>query len=327
MTETRSLAGAATWLISDGKAGHEAQALGIAEALGVVAEIKRVAPTGAWRALAPWAPVAPAERFGAPGTAFAPPFPALAMAIGRTTIPYLRALRRRSGPATFAVVLLDPKASLRFADLVWVPEHDRLRGPNVISTVVGPHRYSPARLAELRRTPMPAALQRLAAPRVAVLLGGPNGDYIFGARDVARLIAALTGLADQGASLMITASRRTPGPLVDAARALAERPGVWLWDGAGDNVYPALLAHADRFVVTADSVNMCGEPAVTGKPIYVFHPGGGSAKFDRFHASLATHGAARPLPEGGQRLETWSYPPLFAADTIAEAIVRRMEER
>ena len=324
MTATRRSANATAWLISDGKAGHEAQALGIVDALGFAVDVKRVAPRGAWRALAPWAPVAPAERFAAPGTLFAPPFPQLALAIGRTTMPYLRALRRRAGAGTFTVVLLDPKIPLGFADLVWVPEHDQLRGPDVVTTLVAPHRHSAAKLDALRRTPMPAAMARLPEPRVAVLLGGPNGDYRFDKADVERLAASLKAIADQGAGLMITASRRTPAALVDAMRRLSERGKAWLWDGRGENVYPLFLAHADTFVVTADSVNMCGEPSVTGKPVYVFHPTGGSAKFDRFHASLTARGITRRLPEPGAALETWSYPPQFAADAIAAEIERRM---
>ena len=40
---------------------------------------------------------------------------------------------------------------------------------------------------------------------------------------------------------------------------------------------------------------------VTGKPVYVFEPRGGSAKFSRFHAGLAAHGATRiaPAPRPG----------------------------
>ena len=76
----RPLVGRKAWLITDGKAGMDVQVRGVADALGLDYEMKRVAPAGFWSLLAPWGPVAPAERFGAPGTPFAPPWPAVAIA-------------------------------------------------------------------------------------------------------------------------------------------------------------------------------------------------------------------------------------------------------
>jgi uncharacterized protein len=100
-----------------------------------------------------------------------------------------------------------------------------------------------------------------------------------------------------------------------------------MWDGTGANPYPAFLAHADMLVVTADSVNMCGEACATGRPVYVFTPSGGSPKFNRFHAGLARHGATRPLPEAAAALESWSYEPLDSAAAIATEIERRWQQR
>ena len=81
-------------------------------------------------------------------------------------------------------------------------------------------------------------------------------------------------LAETGASLMITASRRTPAALRHALEALAARHGGFFWDGTGENPYVALLALADAIVVTADSFNMIGEAAATGVPVLVFEPSG-----------------------------------------------------
>ena len=79
--------------------------------------------------------------------------------------------------------------------------------------------------------------------------------------------------------------------------------------------------------MTADSVNMTGEACATGRPVYVFEPAGGSAKFGRFHAALQAHGATRPLPDRLSVLETWSYPPLDSARTIAAEVESRWGRR
>lgn len=318
------LKGARCWLITAGKAGMLTQANGIAAVLGLDAELKIVEPKGLWRMMAPWGPVAPAERFGEPGTPFAPPWPDIAIAVGRASIPYIRALRRRAGPQCFTVVLQDPRSGPDTADLIWVPAHDRRRGANVITTVISPHGWTLEKIEELRQRPAPE-IDRLPSPRVAVLLGGRNSVYKYTTADHERLAVALKSVSDLGASLLVTASRRSHAEIVDAvAAAVGQAPGIfWRSDADGPNPYPDFLAKADCFVVTADSVNMAGEVCATGRPVYIFHPAGGSAKFNRFHASLEEMGASRPLPDRVEQLETWSYAPQVTAQLIAHEIERR----
>ncbi|WP_072391342.1 mitochondrial fission ELM1 family protein [Hyphomicrobium sp. CS1GBMeth3] len=320
------LAGARAWIISDGKAGHEAMCRGVAETLGLAVEWKRVAPTGIWKALAPWGPVAPGERFGAPGTPFAPPWPAIALAAGRTTTPYIRALKRKAGLATYTVILMDPKTGPGTADLFWVPEHDARRGTNVVTTLTAPHPLSPTRLAEIRADPDPA-ITALPTPRIAVLVGGPNDRYQYPPHVIARLMDCVQSLVALGAGLMITTSRRTPPELVVALQEAIRGTGAILWMGEGPNPYPQFVATADLFLVTADSVNMAGEAATTGKPIYVFEPQGGAEKFTAFHVALRAKGITREAPDRFESIGTWSYTPLYAADTIAREIELRWQRR
>jgi mitochondrial fission protein ELM1 len=324
--QVHPLAGARGWVISDGKAGHEALCLGVAAALGLSVEVKRVTPSGLWKALAPWGPVAPGERFGAPHTLFAPPWPQIALAAGRTTTPYLRALKKKAGLKTFTVVMMDPKTGAGTADLFWVPEHDRRRGPNVVATLTAPHPLSPERLVDIRKAPN-ADIAALNAPRVAVLVGGPNERYRYPKPVIEKFAASVRSLADLGAGLMITVSRRTPDVLVSALDEAVQGTGAIFWKGEGPNPYAAFLAHADAFLVTADSVNMVGEAAATGHPIYVFEPEGGADKFTAFHAALRAKGVTRAAPARFEAIETWSYPPLYAADTIAAEIEQRWQRR
>jgi len=72
---------------------------------------------------------------------------------------------------------------------------------------------------------------------------------------------------------------------------------------------------------------MTCEAAATGRPIYVFAPSGGSAKFNRFHSALAAYGATRLLPLAGEPLERWTYEPLHSAEVIADEIARRWRRR
>jgi uncharacterized protein len=316
------LAGAKGWCLTDDKAGMQVQVRGVAEALGLAVDWKPVRPRSLWRLMAPWGPVDPAEGFGDPAGRFSPPWPVIALATGRLSIPYIRLLKRHAGIATYTVVLQDPKTGPATADLIWVPEHDRRRGANVVTTLTSPHNFSPARIAELRQS-IPPQIAALPSPRVAVILGGKNGTYRFTEADDDRFAAALQSIARLGASFLITPSRRTHKRLLAAALRATEGAPRFVWDETGDNPYPAFLAHADRFIVTADSVNMTGEPCATGRPVWVFQPSGGSAKFERFHDALRRYGATRLLPDTVTTLETWSYAPLDSATRIAREIERR----
>ncbi len=323
----RPLAGLSAWIITDGKAGMDVQARGLADALGLNYVMKHVQAAGLWRLMAPWGPVDPSARLGrADSPLFAPPFPAVAIATGRSSIPYIRAVHRQAGVNTFCIVLQDPRTGANTADLIWVPEHDSRRGANVIKTPTAPHGFSRQRLAQLRRD-CPPEIVALTSPRIAVVLGGKNSIYRFTDADDDRLQASLAAFGALGASFMITPSRRTHQRLIRAVDAGTQGRPRLVWDGLGENPYPQFLAHADMLIVTADSVNMTGEACVTGRPVYVFEPAGGSAKFHRFHEALRKAGATRPLPDHPASLQHWTYEPMDSAATIAAEVERRWLNR
>ncbi|MGF3024681.1 mitochondrial fission ELM1 family protein [Methylobacterium aquaticum] len=301
--------GTTAWLVTDGKAGDLAPCRGLAEALGLAAEERRIAPRPPFSWLAPRGPADPRER------ALRPPWPDLAIATGRRAVPALRAVKRRSDGTTFTVFLRDPRIGARAADLIWVPAHDRLRGANVIVTETGPHPVSPARLAAARDNPDPR-LAALPRPRAAVLVGGDSRHGRFSDEDARALLAGLERLAG-AARLMITASRRTPGPLRAALADLARRQGGFFWDGNGENPYLALLALADTIVATADSANMVTEACAAGVPVLLFEPGNLYARHRPLFEALKRHGAVHPFTG---RVEALRSKPLDMTLAIAQAV-------
>ncbi|WP_050783413.1 mitochondrial fission ELM1 family protein [Methylobacterium nodulans] len=301
--------GTTAWILTDGKAGDLAPCRGLAHALGLTAQERQVAlrPPFSW-----WAPRGPADPRD---RVLTPPWPDLALATGRRAVPALRALRRLSGGRTFTVFLRDPRIGAEVADLVWVPEHDRLRGPTVLTTLAGPHPVSPERLAAARAAPDPR-LAALPAPRAAVLVGGDSRHGRVRPEAAERFLSALDRLGAE-ASLMITASRRTPSSLREGLRALSLRRGAFLWDGSGENPYLALLALADAVVATADSANMVGEAVATGAPVLLFELTDTYLRHRPFFAALRHYGAVHPF---NGRLEGSRYEPLDFTPAIAEAV-------
>lgn len=325
MSETPMSAPARCWVVTDGKIGMESQCLGLAEALGLAPEVKRLATRAPWRWLPPALWPVPLAAIGPAGDQLTPPWPDLLIATGRQSVAPGLAVKRASGGRTFLVQIQRPGVHPARFDLVVTPEHDRLTGANVLTTLGSMHRVSEARLAAdadaLRGT-----VAGLPRPLVAVLLGGPNKVYRWTDTVLGRLAADLARLCrDQGCGLAISASRRTGATAYTMLRRhLSGMPAVFWSEGDGPNPYFAWLALADAIVVTADSVNMTSEACSTGKPVFVAALAGGSGKFRRFHARLAAAGMTRPF---AGRLETWSYAPLDETSRVAAEIARRLATR
>ncbi|WP_174300085.1 mitochondrial fission ELM1 family protein [Caulobacter sp. S45] len=316
------------WAVSDGRAGIEAQALGLAEAVVRLrpAEIdcRRIAwPRWMRRTPTQFIPAWP-RLLARGGSALSPPWPDLWIGNGRASVPLSIAVRRWSSGETYVVQLQDPLRPPQVFDLVAPPNHDGLQGPNVFGITGTPHRVTP----ELLATELAAwrgRLDGLPRPHVAVLIGGRAKAFnLSPARAVQLARQVSEAVRASGGCQLLTFSRRTP-PQAEATMrtVLADVPGL-IWDGEGSNPYFAFLASADVILVTEDSANMPTEAAATGRPIYLLDMDGAQARKQRFHAELATLGIARRF-EG--RLESWSYPPLRETDRLAAEVLRRMDER
>ncbi|MGH8117356.1 MAG: ELM1/GtrOC1 family putative glycosyltransferase, partial [Rhodanobacteraceae bacterium] len=186
------------WVISDGAAGNERQALALAAALGVPARVLTLPLRPPWSWLAPRRlpggrlALAPRDRAG-----FEPPWPDIALGCGRGAALLTRMLRVLSGGACYTVQILDPRIDPRHWDAVVAPSHDRVRGPNVLTTLGALNPIDDAWLASGREAfPDFGALPR---PRVAVLIGGPRRrGVMFDAALSTRLIDMVAALAGGG---------------------------------------------------------------------------------------------------------------------------------
>jgi mitochondrial fission protein ELM1 len=304
------------WAVHDGKVGIRSQVLGLAEALGWPFEEKVIALRFPWSRLPPLPWLDPAQALAPGGDALTPPWPDLFIGCGRQSAVAALAVKRASGGATVLAHVQDPRFARGRFDLLLIPEHDRLRGANVMATHGAVHRVTPEKLAAAAAEWAPR-LDSVPRPRLAVLIGGNNKVFRLDLATLGRLADQLAALAREGHGLLVTASRRT-GP--EAERLLRERLAglpAFLWDGSGDNPYFGFLALADAILATGDSVSMVSEAAATGKPVHVVHLPGGSAKFRRFHEGFERAGITRPF---AGRIEQWRYAPVNDTGRAAEAI-------
>lgn len=313
------------WAISDGRAGIEAQAVGLAEAVArqvpATIVVKRVGWSGRTGRLPWWANWLP-RRWLTPESGIEGPWPDLWIAAGRATLPLSIRAKRWSGGKTYVVQIQDPRVPANMFDLVIPPKHDRLTGDNVLPITGSPHRVSAQRLASEYEA-FKDQIDALPRPRVAVLLGGKSRAFDLSAVRAAEMAHQIQlPLEQEGGSLLMTFSRRTPEPAKALLTArLRHLPGI-IWDGTGANPYFAFLATADYILVTEDSTNMATEAASTGKPVFILKMDGQSLKFRLFHQELESMGAARPY---GGAFHGWTYEPVDETGRAAAEVVARMD--
>ena len=311
------------WVITDGRAGIENQALGLAEAINELTPINvlvhKVSLAMPWRLLpssvvpSAAAGVAPLRRL----LKQHPP-PDLWVACGRQSVPLTLAASRLS-PAPFRVQLQSPKVSLSHFDLVIAPYHDELTAKNVYNILGATNRVSKAFIKH-RSDVLSKRFSDIPSPAAAVMIGGPNSAYQFGTAELVALAGQLNLLSKAGFTLLITLSRRTPQGAADILSTHLQGSRIHIYDPTNDkdieNPYPGVLGIADIAIVTKDSVNMASEAVGAGLPTYVVDlpsRGARARKFERFHGKLRDMGVARPL-----RFENGKLPKVVSASGLTE---------
>jgi mitochondrial fission protein ELM1 len=284
------------WGLVDDRTGHRGQVLGVLSKLAVPYVIKNIA----YNRLA----ALPNALLGAgmlhvcaeSRARLRQNSPDLIVAAGRRTIPVLRYMKAHA-PSMRVVYLMDPKAYYDSFDLIAIPEHDHpVARPNVITTEAPLHAVTQDVLGA-SRVHWHESFKHLPRPWVAVCLGGNTRSIQYQRHDWQKLARAISQLAGDHGSVLITSSRRTPSEALDILREHIHQPNLIYDFKAGmDNPYLGFLACADALCVTGDSLSMCAEATASGKPVYIYAPDDTMAdKYTRLHKALFDKGVAEPL--------------------------------
>jgi hypothetical protein len=205
--------------------------------------------------------------------ALAPPWPDLLLTVGRR--PSMAALwvKEQSGGTTKIVIVGRPRRWLDRFDLIVAPAHHHVPAlPNVVRLGLPLIVPDSAALAAARTQWEPRFAQ-MRRPLFAVFVGGPTKPHVFDRTVAIALMARVVeAVAREHGSMWVATSPRTSSDVVAAiAEALPEYGRLFRWaPGSADNPYLGLLACADRFIVTGDSVSMQVEVARLGKPLAIY---------------------------------------------------------
>ena len=312
------------WGLVDDRAGHTGQVLGVIAKLGQLYTLKNLE----YNLLAELpSALLGASLLGVERSArnrIAPPWPSLVIAAGRRTIPVLRYIKKHS-PSTHTVYLMKPDG-FSGMDLIAAPKHDGLDYRANLVVTTGPlHAVTQETLVSARST-WQSQFSHLPKPWVALCLGGTTKHGRYSASEWTDILKRTQKLVGEG-SLLITTSRRTPQEAVSLCETLVQGPHLLhRWHHDKDNPYLGILACADAVVVTGDSMSMCAEAAVTGKPVLIASvPRVQPQKYQRFHNSLFEQGLARALASDSS-LDWAPNAPLDDAGKVAYEIRARFPQ-
>ncbi|HEB77323.1 MAG TPA: nucleoside-diphosphate sugar epimerase [Methylothermaceae bacterium] len=231
-----------------------------------------------------------------------PPWPDLILTIGRRPAMVALWIKAQSGGRSKIVLFGRPKRFSAEFDLIVAPPQYHIPAADNLLQLDLPLIYPDAGAVEHAARNWQPRLDRMPRPLVAVMVGGTTKPYRLDADAIEGLIDQVQQATGGRGSLYFSTSRRTRPEAVSAlerllpANARLYRFGI---DPPEDNPYRALLALADGFVVTGDSVSMLVEVVRMGKPLAVYPlPLGGSWLSRAGHrlTRLLGYRPGRPLP-------------------------------
>jgi len=242
---------------------------------------------------------------------------------GRKSVIPSIALKKRLGNQIFNIHIQDPKVSFEHFDLIVSPEHDRLRGENIINTTGAIHYLTKK---EINDNSKYLGIEKDKRKElVAFIIGGPNKYYNYSEKQIHELFNKVKTLfTPDKFKIIVIPSYRTPENILKIAfNTFSINHHVV--KNIDKKAYLSALAISDYIVVTCDSTSMISEAAMTGKPVYIammksFKPTG---RFKKFYSQLKDLGITRELED---RVERWSYNSLNEVNRIAPIVKAKMKK-
>lgn len=315
------------WALLDDRIGNVNQILGVAEALDLDFEVKKISYDKKVK-LPNFLRGASTIGIDKESLSFIDvdqdQLPDLIIGAGRRMFPLMRYLKKKSKGKTRLVQMMHPgKVGFKDCDLVVLPQHDNhhKRSDNVMYTLGSPHRVTEEKLSSELEKWRPV-FEKYAQPRISVIVGGATKKSPFTKEMAEQLAWQVLDL--KPGSVLVTTSRRTPSEVIDTLKQIFPKDKTYFYQfgDQGENPYFGLLAWGSRIVVTGDSMSMCSEACASGVPVYIFAPKGTMGKkHSRLHSQLYSSGYATFLGSG----QTTFGGRLNASKDVAEKIKELLE--
>ncbi len=276
------------WVLLGAHVGDNAQARLLAEALGWPFQQRQLVFNPAFRLpnLLLGARLASLDKKAS--DPLMAPWPDLVIATGRRSVPVARWIRMQNDGKTVLVQIGRPRAPLGWFDLVvTTPQYGLPQRDNIVQLDL-PFSKDATGLSAENLDIWRKRFEKLPRPWTGVLVGGSTPPFCLDAAAAVKLAATVSRKRNgKGGAILLTTGPRTSAEAAAALQDTLEGPRFFhAWEPGTDNPYQAILAMADDFTVTGDSVSMVSEACLTGKPVAVFMPPMRKGPWFRFKAAL-----------------------------------------
>ena len=240
---------------------------------------------------------------------------------GRKSVISSIALKKRFGKEIFNIHIQDPKVSFKHFDLIISPEHDGIKGDNVITTKGAIHYLTKKEIVDNSKY---LKLEKEKKQIIAFIIGGPNKNYDYSEEQIHYTFNKVKTLfTPDKFKIIVVPSYRTPERVIKKAFNTFNF-NHHVVKTVDKKAYLGSLAIADYIVVTCDSTSMISEAAVTGKPVYIamMKSYKVSKRFKDFYKQFQDLGITRELKDS---IDNWSYDKLDEVNRIAPIIKAKIK--
>jgi len=215
----------------------------------------------------------------------------------------------------------DPKVSLDNFDFIVAPEHDGLKGKNVLTTKGAIHYLRNSELSE-NENYLKSQINK--EKLVTLIVGGPNKYYDYNDKTIDEIFLKIKdNFINKGYQLIFIPSMRTPQNVINKAGNYFGQNQIIITN-VDKKAYLSSLKLADHIVVTCDSTSMISEAAMTGKPIYVAQMPAikNNKRFRKFFELFKSLNIIKDLENS---VEEWNYEKLNETDKISSYIKEQLK--
>ena len=304
-------------LLTQGMHGMVSQVEGLAKALGLSYKHQTINLKPFWNLIPPkFSPISEnliKDKFVCDSK--------IIISCGRKSVIPSIALKKRLGKEIFTIHIQNPKVSLKHFDLIVSPEHDNMKGDNVISTTGAIHYLTKK---EIKENSNYLGLEKEKKKLVAFIIGGPNKYYAYSEKIIHQTFNKVKTLfTPDKYRIIVIPSYRTPAKVIKKAYDTFNFNHHVVKE-VDKRAYLSALSISDHIVVTCDSTSMISEAAVTGKPVYIAMMKSikNNYRFQKFYNKLNELGITKELKDN---VETWGYENLNEVGRIAPLIKSKMK--
>ena len=215
----------------------------------------------------------------------------------------------------------DPKVSLDNFDYIIAPEHDDLKGKNVLTSKGAIHYLTDKELNENENYLKSRVDNKKKI--AAFIIGGPNKYYNYTDKTIEDIFFKMqNNFINNNYQLIIIPSMRTPKYIIQKAKNYFAKGQVIIED-VDKKAYLSALMLSKIIVVTCDSTSMISEAAITGKPIYIAQMPA-TKNNDRFKSFFKLFDSLNITKDLDTVIENWNYQKLDEANKISIYIKNKL---